>query len=329
LSGDLQLDFFGGNPNVYNGRAFSPLKLRIARARLESGRFSLVLGQDDPIISPLNPTSIAQVGFPALAESGNLWSWTPQVKAAYRLIEKERERLTFEGGIMAPYSGAIAREFEFESVPDAGERGRFPVFEARLSYQRGDLIAAPTNSYLVFDKQPFQISIGGHYGRFFVAPGRVVNSAAVAGDYIIPIGDKVTLSGELFWGRSLSGLGGGIVQGIAVTSADARGVRTRGGWAQLQVRPITRLSLNFAYGADDPYNRDLLGTRFERIVSDGTPPTNRGTSRASNRTVSANFLYRFRSNFIISTEYRFMQTLFTEATTRHNNHINVGFGYLF
>jgi hypothetical protein len=55
LSGDLQLDFFGGNPPIYNGRAFSPLRLRIARARIQHidktgapGRFAVVVGQDDP-----------------------------------------------------------------------------------------------------------------------------------------------------------------------------------------------------------------------------------------------------------------------------------------
>jgi hypothetical protein len=330
LSGDLQLDFFGGNPPVYNGRAFSPLRLRIARARLQHldpegnpGRLAVVLGQDDPIISPLNPTSLAQVGFPAFAESGNLWSWTPQAKVIYNLISKKRERLSFEGGILAPFSGAIASEFQFETRPDAGERGRMPAFEARLSYQRGDLLGAPTNSYLIFDPQPFQVGLGVHYARLMPIQGLNVDSTIVTGDYVIPLGSRMTLSGELFWGRAVSGLGGGIVQGIALRldrDPTARGIRSRGGWAQLQMRLAPKVAVNVGYGTDDPYNEDLIGTRFEMAG---------GTSRAANRSVSANILYRFRSNFIMSAEYRFMQTLFTEATIRHNNHINIGFGYLF
>jgi hypothetical protein len=92
------------------------------------------------------------------------------------------------------------------------------------------------------------------------------------------------------------------------------------GWAQLQMRLHPKVAVNFGYGTDDPYNRDLIGTRFELAGA---------TSRTANRSVSANIFYRFRSNLIMSGEYRFMQTLFTEATTRHNNHINIGIGYLF
>lgn len=340
LSGDLQLDFFGGNPPVYNGRAFSPLRLRIARAKLESGRFAFIVGQDDPIISPLNPTSIAQVGFPALAESGNLWSWTPQAKVAYRLISSENERLTIEGGILAPYNGQTNTEFQFETRPDAGERSRMPAFETRISYARGDLESIPSNAYLAFDPQPFQVGLGVHYGRHLAVaprdgmPGTTINSVAVSGDYVIPITNKMTLTGEVFWGRSLGGLGGGIVQGIVFPFYGSRaiGVRSIGGWSQLQIRPRNNVAIHLAYGLDDPYSEDLIDTRFDLSA---------GVSRAANRTFSGNILYRFRSNFIISTEYRFMQTYFSNdqsAPTRPipviernkvNNHINVGFAYSF
>jgi hypothetical protein len=74
-----------------------------------------------------------------------------------------------------------------------------PAFEARLSYQRGDLLGAPTNSYLIFDPQPFQVGVGVHYSRLSPIQDRIVNSTIVAGDYVIPLGDMFTLSGELFW----------------------------------------------------------------------------------------------------------------------------------
>lgn len=342
LFGDVQMDFFGGNPPVYNGRAFSPLRIRIARGTLATERFSLTVGQDDPIISPLNPTSLAQVGFPALAESGNLWSWTPQAKVAYKLISKENERLTIEGGILAPYNGQTNTEFQFETRPDAGERSRMPALETRLSYQRGDLQSASNNAYLTFDPEPFQVGLGVHYGRQLAVaandvlktPGTTINSVAVAGDYIVPLGKMMTLKGEVFWGRSLGGLGGGIVQGIVFPfyGSNAIGVRSIGGWSQLQIRPTTNIAVHLAYGLDDPYNKDLAGTRFDLAA---------GTSRAANRTFSGNILYRLRNNFIISAEYRFMQTHFTDSTdpkdpnisvhepSRSNNHINIGFAYSF
>jgi hypothetical protein len=80
---------------------------------------------------------------------------------------------------------------------------------------------------------------------------------------------------------------------ILVYGNKTLGIRSRGGWAQLNVRPISDVSLNFAYGQDDPYNEDLRGVRFDLAGA---------TSRTNNRTVSANILYRFRSNFIMSAE---------------------------
>jgi hypothetical protein len=100
---------------------------------------------------------------------------------------------------MAPYNGQTNFEFQFETRPDAGERGRLPAFESRLSYQRGNL-EAQTAGYLLFpDPQPFQVGIGVHYARQLAAPGRSINSTAVTGDYVIPIGKKMNVSGELFW----------------------------------------------------------------------------------------------------------------------------------
>ena len=50
---------------------------------------------DKPILSPRNPDSLSQLGIPALANSGNLWLWQPQLRY------EERIRFTDTTGITA------------------------------------------------------------------------------------------------------------------------------------------------------------------------------------------------------------------------------------
>lgn len=319
VSGDLSLDLNGGNAPVFNGKTFSSLRLRTARVRLENDRLAFVAGQDDPIISPLSPTSFAQVGFPALSESGNLWNWVPQAKVAYKLMERENQRFTIEGGILAPLGGPSPTAQTFLVRPDNGERSRIPAFETRIAYTRGNLAEA-TAGYGVPENPPFQIGVGVHYGRALAAPGATINSVAVAGDLVVPLGSRFTLSGEGFWGRAVGGLGGGIGQGFVTPGVGPRliGIRTRGGWAQLQWRPRSNLTFNAAFGIDDPYNQDLVGTTFTG-----------GGSFTFNRTATVNVIYRFRSNFITSFEYRRMETGITFGPAQHGNHYNFAFGYVF
>lgn len=319
VSGDLSMDLNGGNAPVYNGKAFSSLRLRTARVRLETDRLAFVVGQDDPIISPLNPTSFAQIAFPGLSESGNLWNWVPQAKVAYKLKETENERWTIEGGILAPFGGPIPANQTFLVRPDNGERSRMPAFETRIAYTRGNLREANV-AYGLPENPPFQIGVGVHYGRALANPGATINSVAVAGDIVVPLGSRFTLSGEGFWGRAISGLGGAIGQGFVTPGVGPRfiGIRTRGGWAQLQWRPRSNLTFNAAFGIDDPYNEDLRGTTFTG-----------GGSFTFNRTGTVNVIYRFRSNFITTFEYRRMETGITFGPSRHANHFNFGFGYVF
>ena len=45
---------------------------------------SLSVGQDKPLISFREPTSLSQVGVSAFTSAGNLWLWQPQVRFEQR-----------------------------------------------------------------------------------------------------------------------------------------------------------------------------------------------------------------------------------------------------
>jgi hypothetical protein len=104
-SANVNLDFMGGFSNVSNGVTSNLVRLRTATLRMDWSRTSLVGGQDAPFFSPLSPTSFASLGYPAFADAGNLWTWTPQVRVEHRLSFSEADRLLLQGGILDPLSG--------------------------------------------------------------------------------------------------------------------------------------------------------------------------------------------------------------------------------
>ena len=79
-SADIRFDFAGGFPEAQNGVSFGIMRLRTGTIRFDWTDTSVIGGQDSLFFAPLSPTSIATLAIPALAYSGNLWSWTPQVR---------------------------------------------------------------------------------------------------------------------------------------------------------------------------------------------------------------------------------------------------------
>ena len=79
-SAEVRFDFAGGFPDAPNGTSFGIMRLRTGTIRFDWGNTSVIAGQDSLFIAPLSPTSIATVAIPAFGYSGDLWSWTPQVR---------------------------------------------------------------------------------------------------------------------------------------------------------------------------------------------------------------------------------------------------------
>ena len=83
---DLRVDFYGsqaaGAPTTsysgYYNTNSALLRLRTAHAGLDWDRTRVYFALDHPIINPDTPTSLTATAVPALAWSGNLWTWNPQ-----------------------------------------------------------------------------------------------------------------------------------------------------------------------------------------------------------------------------------------------------------
>ena len=133
--GDIQFDFFGGFPATLDGVTAGLVRLRTATVHFDWARTSIVAGQDTPFFSPLSPTSLASLAYPAFSYSGNLWTWTPQLRVERRLALSGDSSLLVQGGILDSLTGQPPYDQSYRS-PQAGERSGQPAYATRLAWTR-------------------------------------------------------------------------------------------------------------------------------------------------------------------------------------------------
>ncbi|MFN0086563.1 MAG: hypothetical protein ACKVX9_14335 [Blastocatellia bacterium] len=306
LSAEADFDFWGGPfRERIEGDVLGFFRIRTASAKIEWERGAIEVGQLTPLISPLNPNSLAAVWFPGMTAAGNLWQWRPQIVGERRMRLGPGAELIVQGALL-PVFGEMVAGNDLEGSP---------AFEGRAAFRRA-----------LDDDRVLEIGIGGHRERRHLgAGGQQVDGTILSGDWRIPLGSRIELSGEAYRGRavSLSEQSGSRIDrlfaytgGINNPATVIRGVRSSGGWLQLSLQARRDLEFNLAYGQDDPNNADI---RFGAI-SDFT--------RFKNQAGSANFIHHLRANFLISLEYRRLLTDYATGR-RGNNHYNLAFGYLF
>jgi hypothetical protein len=317
FSGDIDFDLYGGVQYDPGDRPLFPEpRLRTARARLVWSRTELMVGSETPLISDLNPMSLAAVGIPEFSGAGNLWNWLPQVRITRELATLGRGsrsvRWAIQGAVMAPYANTVAPG-EPDAV-DAGERSRRPAIEARLRARWGEDGEREITGTAMIGDRGGEIGIGMHRGWVATAPRMLEVSHAVSLDaHVVPV-RGVELRGEAYAGRLLRGLGGGgIAQNFGPAEPDAPPgslgpvVRDVAGWAQLNVQPHPVLVAGVGCGLD-------------LVDRDANP------ARLQNTVCAAHAAWRPMQPLVIGLEYRQLGTRFATGTFGAR-HVNVVFGF--
>jgi hypothetical protein len=293
FTGDLDVDFFGGQQASVGGRTFPLLRLRTARGTIAWRHAEVMVGQDQPLVAGLDPLSLASVGTPGFTAAGNLWLWLPQVRATVH--SAGRVRVGVQAAVLAPASGDPTGAFDTQF--DAAERTGVPYLEGQLRAQWGE------------DETLGMVAVGVHTGRVADAADVERTSRAVTVTLRLPIGTRLELRGEGFDGQALKGLGGG---GIGQElGAGGVPVRTRGGWGQLNLRATPRLTLGVGAGMDDPEDADLAPG-----------------GRTKNATSEAHLHWRPSGPLVLGAEWRRTTTDYV-AGARTNQHLNLAFGFEF
>ena len=103
LSAEAEFDFWGGTSGQSDGDALGSLRIITASARLDWEKTSLIIGQRPPLISPLNPTSIAAVWIQPLTGAGNISQWRPQIMVERRVGSNDLSQMIIQGGLFMPF----------------------------------------------------------------------------------------------------------------------------------------------------------------------------------------------------------------------------------
>ena len=298
LRGELDVDFFGGQQPSTGGRTFPLLRIRRAFAEITWRRFALLVGQEAPPIAPVSPSSLATIGLPGFAGAGNLWLWLPQIRLSANLLPTGdgAASVGLEVTALAPTSGEA--QGTFLTQPDIAERSGRPYLQSRIKARWG------------VGQDQGEVSFGGHYGWLVGGNGELVPSRALAASVLAPLFPGLELRGEAFTGQALAGLGGGgIGQNLGPSGTP---VSTKGGWAQLNVRPSSAWELGGGAGIDDPDDGDLdPAGRLRNIIFDG------------------HITWR-RAPAVVGVEVRRLRTRYrAPVDTRSATHVNLGVGFEF
>jgi len=313
-SANVKFDFAGGFPNISNGAAFGVVRLRTGTVHLDWANTSIVAGQDAIFFAPLTPTTLSSLAIPALSYSGNLWSWTPQVRIEHRFALSENSGIRIQAGILDSLTGDIP-PFQSYRSPSVGEASGQPAYATHIGYRRR-----------IFGRD-LNLGIGGYYGRQNWGFGRAVDGWAGGTDVSVPLGEFLDFSAEFYRGRAVGGLGGGVGQSILLSGSvyNAKtaiyGLDSTGGWLQLKFKPKPNFEVNFAYGEDQPFAGELK--RFPATA------LYYGYSISRNQSPFVNFIYRVRSDVLFSMEYKRLQTNPLNSNANIANQVIMSLGYAF
>ncbi len=306
LVADIDVDFFaGGTAATAEPFAFPQMRLRTVNAQLQWSRTVLMVGSDSPLISDLNPVSLAAAGTPGFAVAGNLWNWIPQLRLSQTVMRRQigstPVAVQMHGAALAPAVGV--RHVGEPDAIDAGERAARPALEARLSVQWGASDAA--------DDARGEVGLGVHRGWMRLSGDSTTATGALAADARVGLSHGVSLLAEGYAGRAIAALGGG---GIGQTFGSAvRGapfgapVRDIAGWLQLnaQLRPSVLSGLGCGLAVANA--RDL-------------------PRRLRNGSCEAHVIWRPTQPVLVGLELRRIGTTYSTGAERVT-HLNLALGF--
>lgn len=329
---DLRVDF-DGNPTsnnstttysgYYNANT-TLLRLRTAHAGLLWEHTEAYFSLDHPIFSPDMPTSLTAVAIPALAWSGNLWTWNPQVGINQDFGPSDSRGVQLQAALIdvgdAPLSPpAPTSGISTATPPSSAEESRWPGVEARVAL-RGPIMNNKEDRY--------HFGVGGYFApHYSTVLGHGFDSWAGTLDARLLLPARLEFSGSFYRGQALGGLGGGAYKDFAYTAnPNSTGYYFRplddvGGWVQLKERLSERFEFNAAFGIDNAFADELR--RY------ATPSSTTYQNLSRNRTYTGNVIYSPSAYLQFSLEYRHLGSFPIISAPASSNIIGLGAGYKF
>jgi hypothetical protein len=312
---DLQMDFLNSAGSPYGGIGAGLVGLRTARVQFDWSKFSLTAGLETPFFSPNSPTSYVSLAVPAFASAGNLWNWTPGIRAERRFDFTSSE-IKLQAGLLDSTGYSLTNSNM--RVPTPGEGTRQPVYAVRLSGNNRT------------EDHSISFGISGVFSPLQFANGQELSASGAIADWTFPLTTKFQLTGAFFSGKGLDAFGGVALPAVQpqdyghylYTSAPMlAAIPVIGGWSQLKFTLNNRSEFNAAAG---------LGARDSaRLRTSAAFDPFLLTVPSSNRVYLFNYIFRPRGDLVLSAEYRRFHTADVVGSSNIAAQVGLAAGFLF
>ncbi len=243
LSGKLEFDFFAGENE---SRALP--RLRHVYGKLSWDVLYILFGQTTDVISPLIPSVNSEA---IMWNAGNLGDRQPQIQLGARPQITKSIRVDLQ--VAAGQEGARTNaDLDNDSNLDGDLSA--PQLQGRIGLALQHWVKEPITVGLWSVKGSQRLVLLSTLPQP-VSGKKNFNTFAAGADFSIPITSFLKVQGEVWQGRNLADLRGGIGQEIDIRTGTE--LRSKGGWAELLVKPLPFWRVAIGAGVDDPDPDDV------------------------------------------------------------------------
>jgi hypothetical protein len=234
VSGKIELDFQGGGSESRN----TP-RARHLYVQLKQGQSAWLVGQTWDLVSPLYPSPNDDT---LMWNAGNTGDRRPQIRYTYTSLDG------FIAAIALGLTGAVdGKDLDANGTRD-GEESGMPGIQARVAYKGANYAVGLWGA---FAKEETATPVGGETD---------FSTSLIGVDWQATFG-KVDVQGEVWTGKNVSDLRGGIGQGVNTTTGQE--VSSTGGWIELGYKSNPNHRMAIGYTVDDPDDGDQAAGRTE------------------------------------------------------------------
>jgi hypothetical protein len=174
--------------------------------------------------------------------------------------------------------------------------------------------------------------VGGYFSPHTTPDRSSFDAWAGTIDLRLPMTRFFEMTANAHRGQALAGLGaGGYVNYYELYAGPAEIVHALddvGGWTQLKANAGQRVELNFGFGTDNPFAKEVHAalSSLNALAIISSPPY---PGLARNRSFFSNVIYSPSAYLLLSFEYRRLWTNYATGPTDFSDSIGIGAGYKF
>jgi hypothetical protein len=306
-SGQLEIDF--NNPTASSSAETYQPRLRQGWAAIDYEKWGVKAGQTWDFFAPLKSSIVDSSG---MWRSGVIGYRHPQAYLTNKWGEMLGGKVTTQIGIID--SDDIYQETSGGPVGGAYASYATKVLDRDVTVGAGGILGTSSSSALN-------------------SQGKNNNDVyAVVAGLQVKATDWISLKAQGFMGENLANFMAGPYADALPGTTDStinnsKPLKSIGGFAEVNVKPMDKLQVNMGAGIDDVPGREstnfVSGLNTQNSVSDST------VMWSTNRDYFSNIKYNLTKDLLVGVEYQFLQTNFLDGVRSKDNRVDTFMQYNF